>query len=270
MVLERHRGNVLTAARISLIGAIEAGSDLGFDCVDLIGAISYQEWQKSTSHRSQSSSSDTALDLLSTQAPTEHPTNSRIEESPLTALDGHKDLNIYRFSDQKVAQNKDTKCYNPDKKLYKVPTPSDGKDVSEDSISTSATKTWVVNQSAVLLNINNERVDADLGPIDPEADRNLLSRMKRRKICHNYVLLGHCAQAGACPFAHVAGLDEKERIALVYRARRLLCTRGSQCRSTKCWYGHTCMPNCKQGFGCFKKLHHVDRTAVTVWQSGSH
>ena len=192
-ILEPYKSNVLASSCISLLGPVEVGSDLGYDNIDLIGAISYKDLPKTKFLPSHSGPSDTDRDPMVIQAPTEHQNDSTTEKSPAAAPVEGRDLPVYRFSDRKATQSKGTKQHYPEKKPYKVPQPSYVKDVCKGDILTLATKIWIANRSTVLLNINNERVDVDLGPVDSKADRNLLSRMKEGNLCHNYVLLGHCA-----------------------------------------------------------------------------
>ena len=127
--------------------------------------------------------------------------------------------------------------------------------------------TWNPNRGIVLLNVNDERIDADLGKPDQEAERNLKKRAEITRLCNDFHLRGVCFNP-PCQFSHEPKLDLKELIVLRYWARRLPCLKGSACRSAECWYGHMCprepcfMPNtCR-----FKGVHGMDRTAVTVWQ----
>ena len=252
-----------------MLGPAKVGWGSGFNKVNLIGAISYEGLSKTKFLTSDSGSSDTALDRLSTAPPTEQQMNSATEKGTIAVPEDDENFPIYRFSDRKASPNNGTIGYLSGKRLRKVPMSSLVMDSPQRKFPSLVPKTWGPDPGVVLININNERVDADLGPVDLEAARKLASWTKGQKLCHNYILLGRCAHGESCTFTHTADLDEKEKVALMYRARQLLCARGSDCRSIKCWSGHMCAPTCKQGVGCFKKLHHVDRTAVKVWQPGS-
>lgn len=127
--------------------------------------------------------------------------------------------------------------------------------------------TWAANERTVLLNVNDERVDSNLGPIDAEASARVAERCEHHKMCNDFHLRDKCWSA-SCIFAHAPRLDPKELVVLKYKARYLKCERGSACRIPDCWHGHMC-PNrhCTRPTTCrFKEFHHVDKTAVTVWR----
>lgn len=126
---------------------------------------------------------------------------------------------------------------------------------------------WTANQKIVLLNVNDERVDANLGPIDAAAAARVAERCEKTKLCNDFHLRDKCRTAG-CTFAHEPRLDPKEMVVLRYKARFLICERGSSCRIADCWHGHLCpIRSCAKPTTCrFKDFHHVDKTAVTVWR----
>lgn len=127
--------------------------------------------------------------------------------------------------------------------------------------------TWAPDEKIVLLNVNDERVDNNLGPIDADASVRVAERCEKNKICNDFHLRDKCLSA-SCTFAHAPRLDPKEMVVLKYKARYLICERGSACRIPDCWHGHMCPHrNCSRPTFCrFRHLHHVDKTAVTVWR----
>lgn len=129
------------------------------------------------------------------------------------------------------------------------------------------TSTWNPNRAIVLLNLNDERIDAALGKLDPEAERSLRKRSEQGRPCHDFHLRGVC-YTSSCPYSHEPRLTPQEMVALRHRARHLPCIKGSSCRSADCWYGHMCPhQDCSWPNTCrFRALHDMDRTAVTVWQ----
>ena len=261
-VLEPYRANVVDASRISLLGASQAGLQSPFASVDLIAAMA-----SGFPSNSFSSASDEAFFGHFSTSPSTERQSPLTEGSSVTTLDDISAPPIYRFPGRQTRckdhTDVDGSGLEPSH-FSSLPPSSNAMPIDHDPA--LATKTWGPKKKAVLLNVNNERVDADLGPVDPEAERNLYRLMSRQKLCNNYLLFGQCAQATLCPYAHTAGLNENEMIALVYHARTLPCERGSECRSHRCWYGHTCVPDCTGGPKCFKKLHDVDRIAVKVWR----
>jgi hypothetical protein len=126
---------------------------------------------------------------------------------------------------------------------------------------------WDPTRGIVLLNINDERIDADLGKLDVAADKRVKNRADHARLCNDYHLRGICPSP-ACPYSHEPKLSPEELIALRYRARRLPCAKGPICRFAECWFGHMCYhEHCPMPNTCrFKAYHDMDRTAVTVWR----
>ena len=258
--LQPYRENVLDSSRISILGRLHASLQSTSDALDLIAATN------SGTSPTKRDGTSANFDQRSTSSPIKLQTPRTVRGNSETRLDSSASA-IYRFSEKRARHNNNVSGHHFPIALDHIPnSPSGSNSYANEQNSALATKTWDLEQRTVLLNVNNERVDADLGPVNPQAEKNLSRRTVWQKLCNNYVLSGQCAQAHACPYAHDGGLDGKEMVALAYRARHLPCERGSECRSSKCWYGHTCVPNCTGGSKCFKQLHHVDRTAVKVWQ----
>lgn len=144
------------------------------------------------------------------------------------------------------------------------------KGVSTDGATRPSAKqssTWNPNRAIVLLNLNDERIDAALGKLDPEAERSLRKRGEQGRPCHDYHLRGVC-YTSSCAYNHEPRLSPQEMVALRHRARNLPCVKGSSCRAPDCWYGHMCpTEDCSWPNTCRFRAHHdMDRTAVTVWQ----
>ena len=125
---------------------------------------------------------------------------------------------------------------------------------------------WGPNQRIVLLNLDDERVDSYLGQIDPTAATLVADRCEEQKICNDFHLRDRCWTPD-CPYSHEPRLSTKELVALRYRARMLVCERGSGCRSVDCWYGHMCATeSCRKTACRFKAVHDINKTAVRVWR----
>ncbi|MCJ1470755.1 hypothetical protein MMC07_009402 [Pseudocyphellaria aurata] len=138
-------------------------------------------------------------------------------------------------------------------------------DDAVDDPSSLTTKTWRPRQNVLLLNSNDERVDSNLGQLDADAAARVTERTDKKKLCNDFHLRGQCRTA-ACTFAHEPTLDDKELVVLKYKARFLVCEKGSACRIPDCWHGHMCsFQDCRRVEICrFKAFHHIDKTAVTV------
>ena len=129
--------------------------------------------------------------------------------------------------------------------------------------------TWGPNDKAVLLNVNDQRVDAYLGEPDDEVYESMLDRMEEREFCTWHHVNGSCYNK-TCKFRHEK-LSKEELVMLRIHIRgRKPCEAGSNCGRASCHRGHLCprQPGCKQGQSCpFYKFHDVDATAVKVWRS---
>lgn len=129
--------------------------------------------------------------------------------------------------------------------------------------------TWGPSDKAILLNVNNQRVDTFLGELNDEVHESMLDRMDERDFCIWHHLKGICYNR-TCKFRH-GGLSKAELVVLiVYVRARKPCEIGSGCRRAGCHGGHLCprQPGCERGESCpFYGVHDVDTTAVKVWQS---
>ena len=130
------------------------------------------------------------------------------------------------------------------------------------------TLAWDPNQNIVLLNVNGERIDSYLGKTDPQAHERVQKRIQDEgKLCNDFHLRGKCFAGTACAYGHEPHLDVPELAVLRYLARKVICDNGSSCRIIDCWYGHMCSygKSCPKQNCIFRHLHHMDRTAVSVW-----
>ena len=260
----------MDASRISLIGPVEPGFQSGFEAISLIISTSSEILADQIIPESSDESSYSKYVELA------HPRQSFERQQPDTPPSNASSLGkpshstsfpIYRFSDRRtpVANSANSHISKhvivDDLRLLARSSPG-----RNDYEPCQITKVWSPNQRVILLNANDERVDADLGPIDPEAQRRLSKQAYRQKLCNNFVILGDCSRNG-CPYLHDATLDQEEMKALVYHARLLPCIRGSECRLEGCWYGHTCPIKCDGGPRCMEKVHHVDRSAVKIYNA---
>lgn len=131
---------------------------------------------------------------------------------------------------------------------------------------------WATEKN-VLLNINNERVDHELGEVDHGTSESMLDRIEVQRFCLFYHLQGSCAALSAgnpCNFRHGPRLNDDELRFLRRDSRRRPCNFGSTCLRADCMYGHVCLsqPGCEKGPTCpFYKFHKVDKTAVRVLSS---
>lgn len=131
------------------------------------------------------------------------------------------------------------------------------------------TLAWNPNERAILLNINNERVDATTEKIDYEVMEDMMDRIEVRKFCNYHHLLGGCIttfNGGTCKYVHDPELNAMQLAALRTVVRRRPCELGSECRRSDCIYGHVCREQCPKATCSLKRFHGVDATAVKVWR----
>ena len=143
--------------------------------------------------------------------------------------------------------------------------------VSAPTRSPAKTRSGWATEKKVLLNINDERVDQELGEVDHETSESMLDRMEVRRFCVFHHLQGSCMAASSgslCNFVHGPALNDDELRFLKQHSRRLPCASGSRCRRSACLYGHVCpdQPGCTKGSKCkLFAFHKVDKTVVSVW-----
>ena len=115
----------------------------------------------------------------------------------------------------------------------------------------------------VWVNKNGDRVDK---PIDRDLyDKDIVYKIKGRKMCNKHWLQGYCDKGDFCPHDHKGPLTRRELENLRYVARMRPCDNGRYCRNPDCLDGHRCQAgnNCKKGNDCwFQGLHDVELVGV--------
>lgn len=132
-----------------------------------------------------------------------------------------------------------------------------GKNTGPKSIDIAPKK--VVQKRSVVLNVDDERLDAPLPRADPGAEKRFLARTKESgKCCNSYHLTGHCGAAEYCDYSHGERLSPGEILVLKHKARSITCQARFNCRDVDCTFGHHCKFG---GKGCF---------ADNCWFSDTH
>lgn len=131
---------------------------------------------------------------------------------------------------------------------------------------------WGPTARAVLLNVNNERVDPKLQEVEHEISENMLDRIEVRRFCVFYHLLGTCinhSKGRTCKYVHGPELSTPELVVLRGFVRQMPCDIGSGCRRVDCIYGHICpdQPGCSKERCSLRRFHGADSTAVKVWRT---
>jgi hypothetical protein len=159
-----------------LLGHVQPGLQSAFDAVDLIKALTSGNPPEVVPPASDDEFSSIAFDGLSISSPAQHQTPVTNRSS--ITIHGHDSSSpIYRFSDNKAHHSNDVIGHGSSIAPNSFPGSSSQRDVPGDGDNAElATKTWGPKKRIVLRNVNNERVDADLGPVDGEAERNLFRR----------------------------------------------------------------------------------------------
>ena len=129
--------------------------------------------------------------------------------------------------------------------------------------------TWAPHHRIVLLNINDQRVDSELGIFDSQAIENIERRTKNKRLCAYFHFHGFCANK-YCDFAHEPRLNQQELAVFTSKIRGLPCTHGSGCRNNMCFYGHVCpRAHCTKKDCPFAKLHGIDKRSIRVWDEST-
>jgi hypothetical protein len=116
-----------------------------------------------------------------------------------------------------------------------------------------------VQRRCVVLNVDDERLDAPLPRADPGAEKRFLGRTKESgKCCNSYHLTGQCLAAEYCDYHHGERLSPGEILVLKHKARSISCASRQKCRDIDCTFGHHCKFG---GKGCF---------ADNCWFSDTH
>ncbi|KAK3701475.1 hypothetical protein LTR37_015449 [Vermiconidia calcicola] len=125
----------------------------------------------------------------------------------------------------------------------------------------------------ILVNVHDERVDAELPRCDPGAEKRFGDRLKSSgKFCNNFHLTGKCQSGEYCDYNHGERLTPGEQLVLKHKARSRSCPGKEYCRDLGCTFGH----HCKFGKACympdcwFDSSHGMDlQPAKRVYEDGS-
>jgi hypothetical protein len=117
----------------------------------------------------------------------------------------------------------------------------------------------VAQRKYVVLNVDDERLDAPLPRADPGAEKRFLARTKEfGKSCNSYHLTGSCHAGEYCDYHHGERLSPGEVLVLKHKARSITCPARSKCFDANCIQGHHCKFG---GKGCY---------ADNCWFSDTH
>lgn len=125
-----------------------------------------------------------------------------------------------------------------------------------------------VQKRSVVLNVDDERLDAPLPRADPGAEKRFLARTKEvGKCCNSYHLTGHCGAGEYCDYSHGERLTPGEVLVLKHKARSITCQARHMCRDVDCTFGHHCKFG---GKGCFadncwfSDTHYMDLVSILL------
>ncbi|KAI8396339.1 hypothetical protein FOFC_20886 [Fusarium oxysporum] len=104
-----------------------------------------------------------------------------------------------------------------------------------------------ITDGFVAINADEDRLDAYLPALDPEAVCRLKALSKVRHFCNNAQLYNSCENTN-CEYEH-APIDPELLPALEHLSRSVPCNRRGECRRANCVYGHVC-----QGADCRNRV----------------
>lgn len=155
-----------------MLGHSQPGLQSAFDAVDLIKAMASGNPSDVVPPESDDESSSVAYHGLSISSPAQY-------QTPLTnrssiATHGHDSSSpIYRFSDNKAHRSNNIISHGSSIAPHTFPGSSSQRDGPGNGDNAElATRTWSPKKRFVILNVNNERVDADLKPVVGEEKNN--------------------------------------------------------------------------------------------------
>ncbi len=143
-----------------------------------------------------------------------------------------------------------------------LPTIENKENVPPPPSTVQATPNPAVNGPYIYHNNKGQRVDK---PINKDMfDKDVIFKLKPKKLCNKYWLLGRCDQGEWCTHDHKGPLSTKEKENLKYVARMRPCQDELDCADPDCYDGHRCV----YGMKCTKKdcwfsqaMHEVEVTA---------
>lgn len=112
---------------------------------------------------------------------------------------------------------------------------------------------------SIYLNARNQRVDH---PIRYSSRENI-DRLKRKKLCNQFHILGNCSFGDGCTHTHGPKLSSRDIVDLTHIARLSACANGLFCKEANCVCGHRCPRDTCCGYCKFPDtMHGVDTTIV--------
>ena len=130
--------------------------------------------------------------------------------------------------------------------------------------STNGSSSWGPRIPQVHLNINSQRVDIALPPVNIDVSRTMNKMNSEHQFCY-YWHLGKFCSTENCPRRHGDSLDDEQIAWLQRESRRIRCHYGLRCKSTNCYRGHNCSSICCNQKSCvFRESHGMDRTVVDI------
>lgn len=114
----------------------------------------------------------------------------------------------------------------------------------------------------ICMNARGQRVDRHV----QYSSRDNVDKLKGRKLCNQFHLVGSCTYSDGCTHKHGPSLSRREITDLTCIARLSVCPNGLFCREVNCTCGHRCpRENCSV-YGCRfpESMHGVDTKIVSM------
>jgi hypothetical protein len=125
----------------------------------------------------------------------------------------------------------------------------------------------------ILLNVDGDRLDAELPRSDPAAENRYAERLKTSgKCCNSYHLTGKCEAGEYCDYVHGEKLSPGELLVLKHKARSRSCVNKFLCRDFNCTFGHHCKfgNRCMLDWCYFADSHNMDlEPARRLYEDGT-
>ncbi|PLN86359.1 hypothetical protein BDW42DRAFT_159087 [Aspergillus taichungensis] len=123
----------------------------------------------------------------------------------------------------------------------------------------------IKSRDFIAVNKNGERLDTYCPLPSSDAWDAYNRRAKQHRLCNKYHLGGECGDL-SCEYDH-SNLESTYVNVMQYILRQRPCSRGSSCRSLKCYLGHICQRDgCKDPKPCkFSRAAHLLDLNVAQW-----
>jgi hypothetical protein len=117
-------------------------------------------------------------------------------------------------------------------------------------------------QRQICVNARGQRVDRPL----QTSPWPRVYKLKDRKMCNQFHLLGSCDYGDDCLYDHESLLSAQEKTDLTYIARLSVCQNGPFCRDADCLCGHCCQRAKCSGSACKfpDGMHGIDASCTTL------